>query len=90
MEVKITLVFVTPEEQDEANCIENKSIKNIQILIYKKMENLESSHLQEEIFEKIVRNKSKSKYIEFFYKLYEIVVTENTEIVSSCEENEEL
>ena len=78
VEVKITLVFVTHEEQEEANCIENKSIKDIQILIYKKMENLESSHLQEEIFEKTVRNKSKSKYIEFFYKLCEIVDTQRT------------
>ena len=45
MPIQISPVYVTEQEQEEANRIENKSIKDLQILIYQKMETLENSHV---------------------------------------------
>ena len=71
---KLIPVYVTQEEYDEGNAIENQTIKDLHLQIFRKIENLdtENQKLQEEIFCKTVKNKNKSHYIEFYYKLCDL------------------
>lgn len=87
---KISPVCVTKQEEQEANCIENYSVKDLQLLIYKKMETLENFRLQDEIFHKTIRNKNKSQYIKFYHEICEVADAENTEEIETSEEHEDL
>ena len=85
---KLVSVYVTQEEKIEAAKIENKTIKEIQIMIFQKMSVLscESQELQEEIYQKTVKNKTKEKHITFYQVLCEL---EEKEFVENVEDNVE-
>ena len=61
--VKITSVYVTEEEHNEANSIENGTIADIRLMIFKIIDTLnkETALLQEEIYDKTVKHKTKRK-----------------------------
>ena len=75
----ISPVYVTQEEYEEANSIENSTIAELKVLIYKMIDTLdkEAAISQQKIYDKTVKNKRKEKYIEFYYTLCELVDTEN-------------
>ena len=73
-------MYVTKQQQSTDNFFENKTTSNIQELIFQKIELLQSSEnqkLQEEIYNKTVINKKKANYIEFYYKLCEVIDEED-------------
>ena len=75
--IKIVPVYATQQEIDEAGKIENKTITELQVLIYRTIDifDPQNQKLQEDIFEKSVKNQNKCKYIEFLTKLYEVSET---------------
>ena len=88
--IRIRPVYVTKQQQSTDNFFENKTTSNIQELIFQKIELLQSSEnqkLQEEIYNKTVRNKKKANYIEFYYKLCEVINEED--YISNAGDDEE-
>ena len=79
--MKLVPVYVTQMEQMEAEKIENKSVPELTLLIFQKIDALpiEKQQMQEEIFEKTIKNKKKDKYIQFFYELCELLENESEE-----------
>lgn len=84
--VKLVPAYVTEDEKVQAEKIENKTIAELQVFIFQKIKNLsiERQELQEEIYQKTVRNKNKAKYVKFYYILCEL---EEKEVVEKMKES---
>ena len=65
-------IYVTKVEREEEN-ISNLTKKNIEDKIYELSSQLESSALYIELYEKDVKNKAKSYYVDYYYQLLEIL-----------------
>lgn len=85
--VKLTPVFVTHKEEEEYCSLQNKSIEEIKIRIFRLIENLDDANaqLQREVFKKTVNRKKKERFIEFFLTVAEQI---DYETVSNNEQNE--
>ena len=83
--VTTTPVYVTKEEYEEANSIENSAIGDLKIMIFKIIDTLnkDDASIQQEIYNKSVKGKKKEKYIEYFYSLDELAETVNSRELDS-------
>ena len=83
-EVKNKSIYVTKIKEEEQKNIENWTKKEITKKIFETLQQMDdnNSRLQEEVFNKTVKSKSKEKYIEFFHKIQDSVCLEEP----SCEE----
>ena len=72
--IKLTIVQVTKEEEIENDKIENKTLNEIKILAFERINTLSSEQqtLYEEMFIKNIKGKPKSTLIDFYYQLCEI------------------
>ena len=85
---------MTEKDYEEANRIENLTKDQIKVKLFQIMDTLPTAEgaLQQEKFQKLVKNCPKSKYIEFFYEICDLqrdlVVEENEteqfELTDSC------
>ena len=85
---------MTEKDYEEANKIENLTKDQIKVKLFQIMDTLPTAEgaLQQEKFQKLVKNCPKSKYIEFFYEICDLqrdlVVeedeTEQFELTDSC------
>ena len=85
---------MTEKDYEEANRIENLTKDQIKVKLFQIMDTLPTAEgaLQQEKFQKLVKNCPKSKYIEFFYEICDLqrdlVVeedeTEQFELTDSC------
>ena len=77
-QIKLKIANVTMKEKDLNDEVSNKTIDEIKILIFKKIDRLgeEKQELFEDIFAKTVKNKNKSKYIDYYNELCEQSVAE--------------
>ena len=85
---------MTEKDYEEANRIENLTKDQIKVKLFQIMDTLPTAEgaLQQEKFQKLVKNCPKSKYIEFFNKICDLqrdlVVeedeTEQSELTGSC------
>ena len=89
--VKLTTAHVTQEEKEESERIENKTIPELQYLIFRKINDLsnEVQDLQEEVYEKTVKNKTKAQHIKFYYVLCELEENEHIEKINEHVEEEQ-
>ena len=73
-QVKLVQIYETEKEKLESEKVENKTIEEIKILIFEIIAEMaaEKQSLHEEIFIKNVKNKTKEKYVEYFYQLREL------------------
>ena len=95
-EIIVTLkpVYVAEKDYEEANKIEHLTKDQIKVKLFQIMNTLPTAEgaLQQETFQKLVKNCPKSKYIEFFYEICDLqrdlVVEENEteqfELTDSC------
>ena len=76
----MTPVYITKEEYEEANSIENSTIADLKIMLFKIIDTLnkDDASIQQEIYNKSVKRKKKEKYVEYFYSLCELVETANS------------
>ena len=67
-------VYVTKAEENEAMLLENKTVKELKVLIFQKIESFpnEMQALHEDIYQKTVKNKTKNDHFEFLYQLYDL------------------
>ena len=92
--VTLKPVYVTEKDHEEANKIEHLTKDQIKVKLFQIMDTLPTAEgaLQQEKFQKLVKNCPKSKYIEFFYEICDLqrdlVVeedeTEQFELTDSC------
>ena len=85
---------MTEKDYEEANRIEHLTKDQIKVKLFQIMDTLPTAEgaLQQEKFQKLVKNCPKSKYIEFFYEICDLqrdlVVeedeTEQFELTDSC------
>ena len=85
---------MTEKDYEEASKIENLTKDQIKVKLFQIMDTLPTAEgaLQQEKFQKLVKNCPKSKYIEFFYEICDLqrdlVVeedeTEQFELTDSC------
>ena len=85
---------MTEKDYEEANKIEHLTKDQIKVKLFQIMDTLPTAEdaLQQEKFQKLVKNCPKSKYIEFFNKICDLqrdlVVeedeTEQSELTGSC------
>ena len=78
--VTTTPVYITNEEHEEANSIENRKIGDLKIMLFKTIDtvNKDDASIQQEIYNKSVKGKKKEKCIEYFYSLCELAETANS------------
>lgn len=71
---KLFPVYVTENEKMEGAKLENKTIKELKTMIFEKINLLptEQQELQEEIYEKTVKNKKKNQFITFYQIICEL------------------
>ena len=76
----MTPVYITKEEYEEANSIENSTIADLKIMLFKIIDTLnkDDASIQQEIYNKSVKGKKKEKYVEYFYSLCELAETANS------------
>ena len=76
----LTPVYVTKEEYEEANSIENSTIGDLRIMTFKIIDTLnkDDPSIQQEIYNKSVKGKRKEKYVEYFYTLCELAEIANS------------
>ena len=65
---------MTEKDYEEANRIENLTKDQIKVKLFQIMDTLPTAEgaLQQEKFQKLVKNCPKSKYIEFFYEICDL------------------
>ena len=85
---KLIPVYVTENEKIEGEKLENKTIKDLKVMIFEKINTLptERQELQEEIYEKTVKNKKKNQFVAFYQLLCELEENESTEQINEIEE----
>ena len=71
---KVQPIYVTLEEYEDANKVENLTKEQLKVKIFELIENIHSEDalFHEESFQKSIKNGSKQKYIDFFYELCEV------------------
>ena len=85
-DVKFKIIFATENEKEESKKVENKTVQEIVIMIFIVISEMtfQQKSLQQEVFIKDVKNKTKEKHINFYYGLIEMV--NNNDYMQDIEE----
>ena len=74
----LAIIYVTQDEEIEAQKLINRTMSELKVIIFECIENLspQNQNLQEEIYEKTVKNKKIQVHIDFIYSLQSLVEKE--------------